>query len=63
MCLAKVYIRENNNDSLIMETVSHIQKKNGKLLLKTILRQEKEVEADIDEIDLTGSKIILKPRK
>jgi predicted RNA-binding protein len=63
MCLARVYIRENNNDSLIMETVSHIQKKNGKLLLKTILRQEKEVEADIDEIDLTGAKIILKPRK
>ena len=62
MCLAKVYLREGDADKLIMETVAYVEKENGKILLRTILRQEKELEADIMEMDFTNSKIILKAK-
>jgi len=62
MCLAKVYLREGDADKLIMETVAYVEKENGKILLRTILRQEKELEADIIEMDFTNSKIILKAK-
>lgn len=61
MCLAKVYLREGGKDELILETVAYAEKKDGKFLFRTILRQEKEVKAEITEIDLINSKIILKP--
>lgn len=62
MCLAKVYLREGDEDKLVMETVAYAEKENGKILLRTILRQEKELEADIIEMDFTNSKIILKAK-
>ena len=62
MCLAKVYLREGDKDRLVMETVAYAEKENGKILLRTILRQEKELEADIIEMDFTNSKIILKAK-
>ena len=62
MCLAKVYLREGEEDKLLLETVAYAEKKDGKLLLRTILRQEKEIEADITQIDFASSKVILKLR-
>ena len=62
MCLAKVYLRKCGKDELLLETVASAEIRNGKLLLKTILRQEKEIEADIKEIDFANSRVILEPR-
>ena len=63
MCLAKVYLRKGGKDELLLETVASAEIRNGKLLLKTILRQEKEIEADIKEIDFANSRVILEPRR
>ncbi|MBT3362327.1 MAG: CooT family nickel-binding protein [Chloroflexi bacterium] len=60
MCLAKVYLKDGDQEELVMETVTYAAKQNGKLLLRTILRQEKEIEAEITEIDFTNSRIVLK---
>jgi len=63
VCLAKVYLRKGGKDELLLETVASAEIRNGKLLLKTILRQEKEIEADIKEIDFANSRVILEPRR
>ncbi len=61
MCLAKVYLKDGGEERLIMETVAYAEQKGGKLLLKNILRQEKEVDGEIVSIDFSASKIVLKP--
>ncbi|MFC1998130.1 CooT family nickel-binding protein [Chloroflexota bacterium] len=61
MCLAKVYLKDGDEEKLVMETVAYAEQKDGKLLLKNILRQEKEVEGEIVSIDFSASKIVVKP--
>ena len=62
MCLAKVYLKDGGKDELLLESVASAEIRNAKLLLRTIFGQEKEIEADIREIDLANSNIILEPR-
>jgi predicted RNA-binding protein len=61
MCLAKVYLKDGDEEQLIMETVAYAEKKDGKLLLKNILRQEKEVEGEIVSVDFSGGRVVVKP--
>ena len=61
MCLAKVYLKDGDGEKLVMETVAYAEKKGDKLLLRNILRQEKEVEGEIVSVDFSGSKVVVKP--
>jgi len=61
MCLAKVYLQDGDKEELVMETVAYAEKKDGKLLLKNILRQEKEVDGEIVSVDFSGGRVVIKP--
>ena len=61
MCLAKVYLKDGDEENLVMETVAYAEKKDGKLLLRNILMQEKEIEGEIVSVDFSGSKVVVKP--
>jgi len=61
MCLAKVYLQDGDKEELVMETVAYAEKKDGKLLLRNILRQETEVEGDIISVDFSGGRVVVKP--
>ena len=61
MCLAKVYLKDGGEERLVMETVSYAEQKGGKLLLKNILRQEKEVDGEIVSVDFSGGRVVVKP--
>jgi predicted RNA-binding protein len=61
MCLAKVYLKDGDEERLVMETVSYAEQKGGKLLLKNILRQEKEVDGEIVSVDFSGGRVVVKP--
>ena len=60
MCLAKVYLQDGDKEELVMETVAYAEKKDGKLLLRNILRQETEVEGDIISVDFSGGRVVVK---
>ena len=59
MCLAKVYLRGAEKDELLLEEVALLKTGPGKLSLRTLFGEEKEVEAAIREIDFANSNIIL----
>ena len=61
MCLAKVYLKDGDEEQLVMETVAYAEQKGSKLLLKNILQQEKEIDGEVVAIDFSGSKVIVKP--
>jgi len=61
MCLAKVYLKDGDEEKLVMETVAYAEKKDGKLLIKNILMQEKEVDGEIVSVDFSGGRVVVRP--
>ena len=59
MCLAKAYIG-NNKEKLLMEEIASLKVADGRLLVKTLFGEQREIEAKISEIDFMSSSIILK---
>ncbi|MEE0421419.1 MAG: CooT family nickel-binding protein [Lachnospiraceae bacterium] len=53
MCLATAY-KSNQPDSIILEYVSKIEVKDGKVILTDVMGDRKEVEGTIEMADLTG---------
>ena len=58
MCLSKVYV-EGNEKQLLMSDVASVEIHNDKLVLKSLFGEEKELEANIKEIDFLKNSIIL----
>ena len=62
MCESNVYIKEGDNETLIMENVAAVTPLDaGTFLLKGLLGERMEIKGVIEDINLMGHKIILKP--
>ena len=61
MCLAKIYLKNDSQDELLLENVAAIEISGQKLTLSTILMETKEIEAKIKKVDFANSKVILEP--
>ena len=59
MCLAKAYIGSDNEKKLLMEEVASLKVEDGKLLVTTLFGEQREIKADIKEIDFMASNITL----
>ena len=59
MCLAKAYLKTEDKKELFLEGVAFVEVGDKRLLLTTILREQREIEADIRAIDFANSSIIL----
>ena len=59
MCLSKAYIMGENSKGLLMGDIASLKVKGSKLLMTTLFGEQKEVEANIKEIDFMSSSIIL----
>jgi len=59
MCLSKAYVDRNGERELLMEEVTSLQVKGEKLLLTTLFGEQKEVGADIREINFMTHSIFL----
>jgi predicted RNA-binding protein len=59
MCLSKAYIYRKGERELLMEEVASLQVKGEKLLLTTLFEEQKEVWANIREINFMTHSIFL----
>ncbi len=59
MCLAKAYLKEGDKDELLLENVTSLEVKEGSLILTTILKETREVEARLSHIDFANGSIVL----
>jgi len=62
MCMASVWIKKGTREENLLEEVAVIKLKGEKLILSTLLGEEKLVEAKIEEIDFMNSKVLLTKR-
>ncbi len=59
MCLSKARFREEATGEPIMEDIAKIRVEGNRVILSSLFGEEKTVEANIEEIDFTHSRIIL----
>ena len=59
MCLSKVYIQSNGDKQLLMEDITSVEIRGDTIILKTLFGEEKEIEANIKEIDFLTHNIVL----
>ena len=59
MCLSKAYVEISGKRELLMEEVALLEIKDDKLLLKTLFGEQKEIGANIKQIDFLTHNIIL----
>ena len=63
MCLAKAYIGSGGERELLLEEIASLKAKDGKLLMTTLFGEQREIEANISEIDFMASSIVLRKEK
>jgi predicted RNA-binding protein len=62
MCESNVYFKENGKETLIMENVAAITPAgDNRFLLRGLLGEQQQISGIIEDINLMGHKIILKP--
>ena len=59
MCLSKAYFDRGGKKEILLEDVASIVISDGKIHLKTLFGEQKEISARIREIDLVGHSILL----
>ncbi len=59
MCLSKAYIERNGERELLMEEIASVGIEGDRLLFKSLFGEQKEIGANIREIDFMTHSIIL----
>ena len=59
MCLSKAYVVTDGRRELLMEEIASIEFGEGKLLVKTLFGEQKEIKADIRQINFLTHSIVL----
>ena len=59
MCLSKVYVEREGKRELLMEEIASVEIGDDKLLFKTLFGEQKEIEANIREIDFLSHSLVL----
>ena len=59
MCLSKVYFERGGKKEILLDEVASVTVDDGKLQLKTLFGEQKEINARIKEIDLMAHTILL----
>lgn len=59
MCLSKAFLEENGKSKLVMEDIASVSVVDGKLILRTLFGEKREVNATIREINFTNSRLTL----
>ena len=63
MCLSKAYVDRNGKRELLMEEIISVEIKGGKLLLRTLFGEQREIGANIRQIDFLSHSIFLENLK
>ena len=61
MCESSAYVRRKDKEELFLADVVKLVPEGGKILLTSLLGEQREIEAVIDHIDLLNHKIVLRP--
>lgn len=59
MCLSKAYVDRNGARELVMEEVASLSVEDGKIMLKTLFGERKEIVGSLREVDFLTHVLVL----
>ena len=62
MCDLKAYVRSNDREELILESVNHIRSEGGEVYLRNLFGEEKRVSGEVREVSLTKNRVVVESR-
>lgn len=62
MCESNVYVREGEDERLIMEDAVLLENDDGRIKVVDILGDQKELEGEVEEITFLDHRIIIRPK-
>ena len=62
MCESNVYIRDEEDEKLVIEDVAQLKDHDGKILIVDLLGEEKEIEGKVEEISFMDHKVLISPK-
>lgn len=63
MCDTNVFLWQGDKEEMLLREVTKVKRREGKLYLSNLFGEEKVLEAEIEEVDLLGHRILLRMRK
>lgn len=62
MCDLKAYIRNNDREELVLESVNLIRSEGGEVVLRNLFGEEKRVRGEVREVSLAKNRVVLELR-
>jgi predicted RNA-binding protein len=62
MCDLKAYVRKNDREELVLESVNLIRSEGGEVVLRNLFGEEKRIRGEVREVSLTKNRVVLEPR-
>lgn len=59
MCDLKAYIKKNDKEDLLLESVNHVRTEGGEVVLRNLFGEEKRVRGELREVSLVKSRLIV----
>jgi predicted RNA-binding protein len=62
MCDLKAYLKKSDGEELVLEAVNQVRIEGDDVVLKNLFGEEKRLRAEIREVSLVKSRVLLEPR-
>ncbi len=59
MCDLKAYIRKNDREELLLESVNLIRAENGEVVVRNLFGEEKKIRGEVREVSLAKNRLIV----
>jgi predicted RNA-binding protein len=62
VCDLKAYMRNNDREELVLESVNLIRSEGGEVVLRNLFGEEKRVRGEVREVSLVKNRVVLEQR-
>ena len=59
MCDLKAFVRKNDNEELLLESVNHARTEGGEVVLRNLFGEEKKIRGVLREVSLVKNRLIV----
>ncbi len=59
MCDIKAYVRKNDREELLLESVNLIRQEKGEVIVRNLFGEEKKVRGEVREVSLAKNRLIV----
>lgn len=61
MCDLKAYIRKNDREELLLESVNQVRTEGAELVLRNLFGEERRVQGIVREVSLVKNRLVVEP--